>query len=443
MTAPTRLPPDARRSLLLYNLVFPFVFLCLLPSFLIRLLRRGNFRDRFGQRFGRYSTEERRRFSVQPRLWIHSISVGETLVALKLARQIHETKPEAQLLISTTTSTGFALARDAAADWLEPIYNPIDFLPIVRRTLDALRPAQIALIEGEAWPNLVAESRRRGIAISLVNARLSPRSAGRFHRFRSWTGPIFRLLDAVFVSDPEDLDRWEFLGVPPEQLRLTGNIKFDQATPGASRAEEFRALVAPLGVTPSTPVLLAGSTFDGEEKLLAAAFTELRRKHPNLFLILVPRHAERTAAILRDLASFNLRITRRSALPLLGPAPCDVLLVDTTGELRDWYHLATVVFIGKSLTAIGGQNPAEAVILGKPVVFGPHMDNFALLTARLLAADAAVQISEAAALTPTLESLLADESRRTALGAHGSNALHAHQGATARTAALLIGAGGQ
>ncbi|HEY2343377.1 MAG TPA: glycosyltransferase N-terminal domain-containing protein [Chthoniobacteraceae bacterium] len=437
MPEPRPLPTDARRSLLVYNLAFPFVFLALLPSFLIRLLRRGNFRFRFGQRFGFYAAEDRQRFTSNRPLWIHSISVGETLVALKLARQIHATSPETKIVLSTTTSTGFALARESESEWLEAIYNPIDLPVIVRRTLDALQPAQICLIEGEAWPNLVAESHRRGIPITLVNARLSPRSARRFRRFRAWTGPIFRLLDAVFVTDPEDVDRWQSLGVPRERLELTGNIKFDHGASGDSRADEFRALVAPLGVTAATPVLLAGSTFDGEEKLLTAALVELRRKHPDLFLILVPRHVERTTAVLHDLAEFKLRITRRSTLPTSDPAPCDVLLVDTTGELRDWYHLATVVFIGKSLTAIGGQNPAEAVILGKPVVFGPHMENFDLLVTRLLSSEAAIQIPAAEALTPTLDALLTNESHRTALGSRGIHTLGPHQGATAHTAQLL------
>jgi 3-deoxy-D-manno-octulosonic-acid transferase len=438
MPEPRPIPADARRSLFIYNLAFPFVFLGLLPGFLIRLLRRGNFQFRFGQRFGLYAEEDRERFAGHRPLWIHSISVGETLVALKLARQIHASSPETKIVLSTTTSTGFTLARESAADWLEAIYNPIDLLPIVRRTLDAVQPAQICLIEGEAWPNLVAECYRREIPITLANARLSPRSAQRFHRFRHWTGPIFRLLDAIFVSDPEDLDRWEALGVSRERLQLTGNIKFDHGASGASHADEFRALVAPLGITATTPIFLAGSTFEGEEKLLATAFLELRRKHPDLFLILVPRHVERTAAVLRDLADFNLRIIRRSTLPAKEPVPCDVLLVDTTGELRDWYHLATVVFIGKSLTAIGGQNPAEAVILGKPVVFGPHMENFDLLVARLLSSEAAVQIPNAEALMPTIDALLADEARRIALGARGGRALTPHQGATARTAALLM-----
>ena len=435
--SPPLIPADARRSLLLYNLFFPFVFLLLLPGFLLRLRRRGNFRHGFGQRLGRYSTDLHHRLSQGRPIWIHSISVGETLGALKLARQLHASAPQGRIVLSATTSTGLALIREAGAEWLEPVYNPVDFLPIIRRTLDALRPTQIIFIEGEAWPNLLAESRRRGIATALVNARLSPRSERRFRRFRALAGPLFRLLDLIAVPEPDDIPRWESLGAMRDRLRVTGNLKFDYALPAASREAEFRALAAPLGVDDSTPVIVAGSTFDGEEKILASIVFELRRKYPRLFLILVPRHVERTAAVLRELVPFNLRVVQRSALPLSAPSACDILLVDSTGELRDWYHLATVVFIGKSLTAEGGQNPAEAIILGKPVLFGPHMENFATLTSHLLAQGAALQVSTAASLATTIDALLADEPRRIALGERAREALTAHQGATERTAALL------
>ena len=432
------MPPDARRSLLLYNLFFPFVLMVLLPGFLVRMMRRGNYRAHFGQRLGIYTTQDLKQFSPGSFTWVHSISVGETLVALKLARRLHEEDPAIRVLLSTTTSTGFAEAEKASADWLIPIYNPIDFLPVVRRALDSLRPERILLVEGEAWPNLLAECRRRSISVSLINARLSPRSERRFRRFRSWTGPIFRLLDRITVPEEEDIARWESLGAERNRIQVTGNIKFDYSDGrGTSRAEEFRSLVSPLGVTSSTLILLAGSTFEGEEKILVQIFLELRQTHPELFLILVPRHVERVPSILRDLASFPIRITRRTDLPPASPAPSDVLLVDTTGELADWYHLATIVFIGKSLAEVGGQNPAEAVILGKPVLFGPHMENFAALTGHLLKQNAAMQITDASALQHEIALLLGDEAKRNAMGEHARNSLTSHRGATARTLELL------
>lgn len=441
---PVPLPRDARRALFLYNLLFPFVFLALLPGFLARMLRRGGFQARFGQRLGHYSRADRERWATADRVWIHSISVGETLIALKLARELHDREPTAQIVLSTTTTTGFALARDGATEWLDVTYNPIDFLPIVRRAFSVLSPCQLILIEGEAWPNLLAECRRRGVPVSLVNARLSPRSEARFRRFRVWTGPIFRLLDLVCVPDEGDVVRWQSLGVNPARIRCTGSIKFDAAVATAdSRAEEFRALIAPLGFEADTPILFGGSTWAPEEGVLTRLFIELRVEFPTLHLILAPRHVERTAEILRELAPLGLRILRRSALPLAEPPPCEVLLIDTTGELCDWYEFATIVFVGKSLPGvreIGGQNPAEPALLGKPVIFGPHMENFTALAALLIAREAALQITDPTTLGRECQKLLASRAQRRTLGENARHALASHSGATSRVATLLFSA---
>ena len=437
------LPSDARRALALYNLVFPFVFLLLLPGFLLRMFRRGNFKDRFGQRLSLYRKEDRARLGAHPWIWIRSISVGETLIALKLARQMRQADPTAQILLSVTTTTGLALAQENASDWLEPIYNPIDLLPIVRRALALLRPSQIILIENEAWPNLLAECHRRGIPVSIASARLSPRSERGFRRHLWITGPVFRLLTRIAVPDPIDVARWQSLGVAQERLQCTGSIKFDFAAPFISRVDEFRRLAESLGLRPETPTLVAGSTFDGEEKLLAELLLKLRADFPDLVLILTPRHVERTAAILRELEPLGLRVIRRSSLASASTAAaparpaCEILLIDTTGELRDWYALATVVFVGKSLTAIGGQNPAEPAMLGKPVLFGPHMENFEALVAHLLAHQAARQVRDADELTAAVRELLSHPDQRAAFGVHARAALSAHQGATARTVDLF------
>lgn len=438
------LPHDARRSLFLYNLLFPFAFVALLPGFLARMLRRGNFREHFGQRLGRYKAADRQRLADGRWIWIHSISVGETIIALKLARALHAEDPSLQVLVSVTTSTGFALACQATESWLQVSYNPIDAAPIVRRALDLIRPVRLILVEGETWPNLLAECHRRGISVALVDARISRRSEARFGRFRRWITPIFRLLDVVCVTDAADTARWQALGVAASRIHHTGSIKFDEPPSNASsRVEEFRALLAQLGVVAETPILLGGSTWAPEEKTLAEILRMVRANHPNLFLILVPRHVERTSDILRDLAPLGLRVIRRSELSAISDESssnsprCDILLVDTTGELRDWYALATVVFIGKSLEAFGGQNPAEPAALGKPVVTGPHMENFAGLIQLLTSHDAVVQAPDIATLGQHLLALLSDAPRRAELGTRAREALGVHRGATARVASLL------
>ena len=435
------LPADARRSLFIYNLFFPLVFVALLPGFLLRMLRRGGYREKFRQRFGRYSPEERARLARGEWIWLHSISVGETLLALKLARQIREREPGKCIALSVTTSTGFAVAQPHANDWLEIIYNPLDAPWIVRAALDAVRPVRLIFIEA-IWPNLLAAAQRRGLPVTFL-PRLSPRSAARFRRARFFTGPIFRLLDALAAAEPEDREAWQALGVDPARLHVTGNAKFDAAAPTGGRTAEFRALLRDLGVPDDAPILLGGSTFPGEERILADALRKLRTRWPALFLILVPRHVERAAAILAELEPTGLRLAVRSRLSTRNQKPetSDALLVDTTGELRDWYALATVVFMGKSLTATGGQNPVEPVLAGRPVIFGPHMENFAPIVARWLAGDAAVQVRDAAGLRAQLATLFADAPRRAQLAERARAIAAIHSGATERAVGVLLGAG--
>ncbi|MEP6671279.1 MAG: glycosyltransferase N-terminal domain-containing protein [Chthoniobacter sp.] len=431
MAAP--FPADARRSLRVYNFFFPLVFVALLPGFLQRMFRRGGYREKFAQRFGRYTAEERARFTSGRWLWLHSISVGETLLALKLARQMRALDPTIKIALSVTTSTGFAVAREAACDWLEVIYNPLDLPAFVRAALDVVRPVRLIFIEG-VWPNLVAEAKRRGLTVTFV-PRLSPRSEGRFRRARALTGPIFRLLDVLAVQEPDDVARWESLGVDPARIQVTGNTKFDYAAGGGERTTEFRAVLRQWSVADDAPVLLAGSTFPGEELILARLYRDLRSRFPNLFLILVPRHVERTPEVLADLRPLDLRVVLRSDE---AKGRADVLVVNTTGELRDWYHLATVVFIGKSLTAHGGQNPVEPVLAGKPVVYGPHMENFAAIVTRWREEEAAVQIRDEAELKDQLADLLANAARRETLAQRARGIVAAHFGATERTAAAIL-----
>ena len=444
-------------ALLLYRLLFPFAFLVALPFYALRLLRRERGRAAqpkppgyqlgLGQRFGRYDPETRARLAQSAPVWICSISVGETLVALKIARAIRVRDPQARVVLSVTTSTGFELLlREAAAlDWLTPLYNPIDFIFAARAAISAINPGALVLTEGGIWPNLLAAARTAGIRIILAGARLSPRSERRWLRFPGIARAVWSFFDTVCVPEAEDVARFESIGVARERIRHTGSVKFDNATADTnSREAEFRALVAPLGF--SAPLIVGGSTWAPEERALADAVQKLRAEFPTLRLILVPRHVERAAAIADELTRAGLRVALRSKLTSSSKLPAtdkaDVLLVDATGELRDWYALATVVFIGKSLPGIaeiGGQNAGEPAALGLPVVFGPHMENFAPLVTHLLRDSAAVQITDASELHRALHSLLADPAERTAIGQRARAALAVHQGAAARTAECILG----
>ena len=425
---------NARLTLFIYNLLFPFALLFMLPNLLMRMMRRGSYRHKFAQRFAIYDPEVQARLNTGGRIWIHSISVGETFLALKLARKMKELDPSLKLVVSVTTSTGFALADKSAADWLEVIYNPLDALPFVQRAFAILRPGQLIFIEA-MWPNALLGAKKRGIPVAII-PRLSERSGRRFQKFRFVTGGFFGTFDCLCAQEPEDVSRLEAVGADPAKIHVTGGIKFDYADdPAASRESELRAVLRSLNIGDTAPILLAGSTFPGEETTLAQLFIELRKTFPVLFLILVPRHVERTPQILEELRPLGLAITLRTKP---GTAKPDCLIVDTTGELRDWYHAGSVIFIGKSLTSYGGQNPAEAAAAGKPVIFGPHMENFKNLSRMLVEHRAAVQVSDADGLKNEIARLLMDGNLREKMGERAQTALLSHQGATGRAAALLL-----
>ena len=421
---------------ILYNLAFPFVLLALLPGFLFRMLKRGKYRHKFGQRFAIYSPRVRQKLSRGGWTWVHAVSVGEVMIALKLIREMKNHDPQLPVVLSTTTSTGFALASKEKGEHLETIYNPIDFFWTATRAVRLIRPRRLILVEAEVWPNLTAEAKARGATLALVNARLSKRSESRYRMIRPLASAIFNQLDLLCVQEPADAKRWESLGVDARKILCTGSIKFDDQADGSRASRNFRRILAELGVEESAPVILAGSTHSGEERLIGEIVIRLKRDFPNLFFIAVPRHAERWKEVREQLDQIGLRVALRAGEGRAPENP-DTLLVNTTGELRDWYDQATVVFVGKSLTAHGGQNPAEAVAAGKAVVFGPNMENFSSLAAQLVREGGASQVSNAAGLEQKLRELLSHAEKRVELAANAARCLEDHHGATARTCRAL------
>jgi len=419
----------------IYNLFWPIGLLFFLPGYLAKMIRRGGYREKFGQRLGIYDRELRARLSKQRSTWLHAVSVGEVNVALKLANALRRLEPDLRCVLTTTTTTGFALARKNAPRWIEVMYTPLDYLPMMRRAFSVIRPARILLVEAEVWPNLVAFAHARRIPIALINARLSPRSERRFRQFRLFVAPTFQLLDLVCAQEPEDVDRWAALGVKRDRIRSVGSIKYD---PGEIYLDPTvpGKVLRDLKIDNSRPILLGGSTHQGEEEILAGIFTKLRAQFPNLFLIVAPRHAERTAQVRQALEQLGLRVALRTQSSDLN-APLDCLLLDSTGELRNWYSVATVVFMGKSLSSHGGQNPVEPVIAGKPVIFGPHMENFSALSRALVAKDGAIQVGSPTELQKAVVDLLQNSNRRTALVENARVVLQAHHGTTAESAKLV------
>jgi 3-deoxy-D-manno-octulosonic-acid transferase len=419
-----------------YNLLFPVGLLLFMPGYLMKMRRRGNYRRNFGQRFGVYSHPVRSRLAGRTATWIHAVSVGEVAIALKLATKLRELDPALRCVLTTTTTTGFAVAEKHASEWLHVMYNPLDFLPVVRRAFAVIRPNRIILVEAEVWPNLAAEARRRRIPLALVNARLSRRSERRFRCVRSLVAPTFRCLDLVCAQEWQDIERWQALGVPRDRIREAGSIKYDPAETQAPAEFPFDVLQQ-FGIDRDAPILLGGSTHAGEEEILGNVLRELRSELPGARLLVAPRHVERTREVRAALEAQGWSVAQRSAASA-SPAAPDCLLLDTTGELRHWYSVAGVVFIGKSLTANGGQNPVEPIIAGKPVVFGPHMENFARLAQSLLESDAAVMVKNPQALAGAVADLIRDPAARARLVQNAQRVIATHRGATQRTAELVL-----
>jgi 3-deoxy-D-manno-octulosonic-acid transferase len=406
----------------------------------MKMVRRGGYREKFGQRLGIYDRELRVRLSRQRSTWLHAVSVGEVNIALKLATALRALEPDLHCVLTTTTTTGFALANKNAPSWMEVMYTPLDYWPIMRRAFAVIRPVRIVLAEAEVWPNLAAEAHARRVPLVLVNARLSPRSEQRYRRFRVFVAPTFRHLDLVCVPEREDIDRWAALGVPRDRIRVTGSIKYDPDVQA-----ESQAVAAPLWDASSVgasdgAVLFGGSTHRGEEEILATVFLRLRQQFPSLRLFIAPRHVERLREIRAQLDALGLRVALASKARMHGePNKADCVLLDTTGELQRWYDIATVVFVGKSLTAHGGQNPVEPILAGKPVVFGPHMENFGMLARTLVSRKAAIQVRDADSLERAIVELLQDTEPRQRLVQNALEVLSTHKGATERAAALVHG----
>ena len=422
----------------IYNLLWPLGLLFFLPGYLMKMVRRGGYREKFGQRLGIYDRELRERLSQsggKRPTWLHAVSVGEVIIALKLAQQLRTLEPDVPCVLTTTTTTGFALANKNAPTWIEVMYTPLDFWPVMRSAFSTIRPAKIVLVEAEIWPNLAAKAHAQRIPLVLVNARLSPRSEGRFRRFRFFVEPTFRLLDLICVQEQEDVDRWAALGVERSRIKYTGSIKYDPTgLDDGADVEEAGHLVV---VNPERPVLLGGSTHRGEEEILAKIFARLRQKFPSLCLFIAPRHVERVREIRAQLEALPLRVRLASEAANHSEAEVDCVLLDTTGDLRRWYCIATVVFIGKSMTAHGGQNPVEPIMARRPVVFGPHMENFVTLAGTLISKEGAIQVHGVESLEWTIENLMGDTEARQRLVRNAREVLDQHRGATARAAALI------
>lgn len=423
------------------RLLYTLLLTLLTPLIVLRLLLKSRelpaYRQRIGERFGHVA-----RPPEGVAVWVHAVSVGESLAALPLIKALVAQHGERRVWVTTTTPTGSERVTAALGESVIHSYAPYDLPTVVARFLDRARPAKVVVMETELWPNLFRACARRGIPLLIANARLSPRSFKGYGRVAGFTRAT--LADTAHIAAQSALDAERFAALGAPGVSVAGNLKFDLALPEAQLARGQRIRAA-LGAT--RPVWIAASTHEGEEEIALAAQLQLLRTLPTALLILVPRHPQRFDAVARLAERAGLRLLRRSALdfPADGatPAPGEppqVLLGDSMGEMLAYLEASDLAFVGGSFVPVGGHNVLEPAALGKPVLFGPQMHNFLPARELLLGCEAAQELAEPSALAEAVLALLADPARRRTMGAAGAAAVAANRGALQRLLDLVAAA---
>jgi 3-deoxy-D-manno-octulosonic-acid transferase len=378
---------------LLYSLLYGCALVLSAPYFVYRSLREPGFGASLRERaFGAQVNPGGERS-----IWIHAVSVGEVIAAGILVPHLREAFPDARIALSVTTPTGRRVAEERLSGVDDLFYCPFDLSFVLRTMMARVRPRALVVIETEIWPNLLREARRAGAVTLLVNGRISDRSFPGYLRIRFFLKRCLKEIDRFLMQSETYARRIEEMGAAPSSVRVVGSLKFDAAPDGASKPA---ARVTPEG----RRVLVAGSTLDPEERIVFSVFERLRVPAPDLFLVVAPRHVPRFDAVWELASSRGLRVARRSSGERVGDA--DVLLLDTLGELESVYAEADYAFVGGSLASWGGHNIIEPARFGKPILFGPHMQNFADVARIFLDAGAALQVRDEAELESALRDLL-------------------------------------
>lgn len=382
---------------ILYNLAFAAVFPFLLPGFLIRMLRRGGYRARMGDRFALYPPDVIEKLKSGRFVWIHAVSVGEVQVAGRLMREWRKADAGVRFCFSTTSSTGWKTAEREVGERDVLIYNPLDFPTFVTAALRTVNPRALILTESEIWPVLIRGAKKRGVPVFLVNARVSDRSAPRYAKARFLFRDVFRAMTRIFAQSELDGGRLAAAGAPAERVEVTGSFKFDVASRNPEKERELRGWIG----CGAGKILLGGSTWPGEDKVLLDIYRKISDK---CVLVLAPRHFEKADAVEANIRAAGFGCVRRSrgdSVPAQGGGP-SVYLADTTGELMGLYGISDWVFVGKSLCEHGSQNMIEPCMCGKPTVVGPYTENFRPVMSDLLEGDGIVQAADARELEATI-----------------------------------------
>ena len=426
-------PPLYLPMIFIYNILFPFVFIFFVPSIISKLIKRGGTKKTFLERFSIYGTEKKQKLlDSRGAVWIHSVSVGETQIALSFIGKWLSKSPGMKFVLSTTTTTAQALAEKSLPKNTVLIFCPIDFIFYVKKTFDLIRPSALVIFETELWPNMICQARKRNIPAALVNGRISDKSYSGYRRFSIFFSKIVRMLSLISVQT--ELDKQRFSEICPGTIPVTtGNMKFDQPIPEPSA---LVGLSEYFGEGPIC-VLMGASTHPGEEKLIASVYKEIKVKHPELRLLLVPRHTERKAEIESQLNELGIEFrTRTGKYPAGNRYEC--LLVDTTGEMLQFMVSADIVVMGKSFAGHNeGHNLVEPALLAKPIIAGAVLKNFKFILKTLMDDDALIAVGEDSGLRSQIEKLVEDPGLRLELGRRAKYAVSKHRGATEKTITLI------
>ena len=416
-----------------YSVLLLLVLLLSAPWWLLQMLRHGKYRAGLLERLGAVP-ERLKDAGAQQTIWIHAVSVGEVLAVSRMVEELQARLPGWRVVVSTTTDTGQKLARQKFGE-SEVFYFPLDLSFAVKAYLRLLRPRLLVLAESEFWPNLLHQAHEMGVPVAVVNARVSDRSLPRYLRFRALLRPVMRNVDVFLAQSEEDARRLVEMGAPAERVQVGGNLKFEVKPPATTPF--VQAFVAALQNANIGPVLVAGSTLEGEEGWMLGCFEAVVNRYPEALLVLAPRHPERFEAVAGLLKASAMPWRRRSQwtgeeLPAGG-----VFFLDTIGELASLYQFADLAFIGGSLVPKGGHNVLEAAQFGLPILVGPYTENFRDIIDVFQRAQA-LYVVTFETLAPTLLELLGDDAKREQMGNRALQVMQTQQGATERTVEALI-----
>ncbi|MBS1801440.1 MAG: 3-deoxy-D-manno-octulosonic acid transferase [Acidobacteria bacterium] len=404
------------------------------PWWLVRMATSGRYRAGLAGRLGVIPQALRLAVRGQRVIWLHAVSVGEVMAATELVRSLRAALPEWTIAVSTTTETGQKLARERF-EGLPVFYLPLDFAFVVRRYLHLLKPELLILMESELWPNLMNECTRGGVAVAVVNTRISDRSLPRYLRLKRLWRPVLQQVSLFLAQSEENARRLVRIGAPADRVRVSGNLKYDVKAAGESPMTSLLRERLPAGAK----VLVAGSTLEGEETLLLEAWRQIVEEIPGSVMVLAPRRTERFQPVAALVSASGIRATRASELrgSTEKIAPGSVVLLDTIGDLASVYSLGDVAFVGGSLVQAGGHNPLEPARFRVPIVMGPSCENFREMVEAMRAEDA-LRIATKDTLADDLMEMMRGGGSVRAIGERGRAIFNAQAGATARTVEALL-----